>query len=934
MKTFKKILAAVLAVVMLLSMAACKKQDADTNTDHEGGNGSVGTYNVSVQTAGGMAMSGIDVYIYADSTLADLKQFKKTDDAGKVSFDMPQSSNYAVVLSGVPKGYDVKDSYSFSGNTAEITLTSSLIQGENLAETTLGLGDVMYDFTVKTPDGKDITLSQVLSEKKMALLNFWYTGCSWCVTEFPVMEEAYQQYKDQIEVIGLNPWGADNDAAVGSFQSAYGLSLSFPLAKCPTAWANTFEIAGYPTSVIVDRYGVICLIESGAITSLSPFVSTFEHFTAENYQQRLFANGVADLVTAVKPTYTMESSDKISALINKGDIQVTYRPETEGEDAEYAWPFIATQKDGTNCLKASNQQIEGSYAILYADVTLKAGQAIGFDYLRSTEVANDVLHVIVNDQAIYSISGENTSKSWESCYPWVALEDGTYELALCYIKDDANNVGDDTVYIKDMRVVDASAINVESFIPRTAATTKDGFKYDYVDIVYNKNDGYYHVGTANGPLLLADLQGYTLFNEEKTVWDLAYDGAAKELYDGMLDYFSYASNSNLNGVCTVTKELAEYLKQVDKLAGFDSEDDNEWLRICKYYQVYGSKNQLEDPIKGLSVNSAFKATLGKNVASNYFYYNRIIMPRGMLAKFVPNKSGVYRITSRSETQQGTEAWIFDENRNELLVYEMDERMYNDDKNVSMVFYMEKGKSYYIDIAFWDVYETGYIYYDIEYIGATYELFRLCSPGYFTYDTNATGDAMYHLIAGGIKVVMGTDGYYHEDLGKDAKGKQRYGSIIYADFSGITTLFDTPVATTTVNGKKVLGMIDKGGFDFSKTEGDLYILGFLKKNNGDKDKAIAEMKQMWGEEYDAYAEIYMIDDVLAGRYHGEGKDMTAEIQKYVSKMAKSPEERKGCVPVDAKLAEILQLLMSKYTFENVDDAWIKMCYYYDKLGPNG
>ena len=34
------------------------------------------------------------------------------------------------------------------------------------------------------------------------------------------------------------------------------------------------------------------------------------------------------------------------------------------------------------------------------------------------------------------------------------------------------------------------------------------------------------------------------------------------------------------------------------------------------------------------------------------------------------------------------------------------------------------------------------------------------------------------------------------------------------------------------------------------------------------------------------------------------------------------------------ADILHKLMGKYTFENVDNSWIKMCYYYDYLGPNG
>jgi hypothetical protein len=37
-------------------------------------------------------------------------------------------------------------------------------------------------------------------------------------------------------------------------------------------------------------------------------------------------------------------------------------------------------------------------------------------------------------------------------------------------------------------------------------------------------------------------------------------------------------------------------------------------------------------------------------------------------------------------------------------------------------------------------------------------------------------------------------------------------------------------------------------------------------------------------------------------------------------------------VDARLAELLQMLMDKYTFAGVENSWTKLCYYYDELGP--
>ena len=161
-------------------------------------------------------------------------------------------------------------------------------------------------------------------------------------------------------------------------------------------------------------------------------------------------------------------------------------------------------------------------------------------------------------------------------------------------------------------------------------------------------------------------------------------------------------------------------------------------------------------------------------------------------------------------------------------------------------------------------------------------------------------------------------------------------MLYADFTGITSLFSAPIATVKgTDGKEVQGMIDKGGFDFSKTENDLYVLSYLKQNGNDPEKTREYFKTLWGEDYDANAEEYKIEDVFVGKYHGKGPDLTEEIRGYLSKMySGSAKEREGCVPVDARLAEILQLLMDKYTFENVDNSWIKLCYYYDYLGPNG
>ena len=955
MKNLKKLLSAVLAVAMVLSMVAvlagCSNEESpNTGSDatQPGANGETAVYSINVKSIGGMPMSDLDVYVYTDSTLSDLQQFGRTDTDGSVSLEMPVKDTYAITLTGLPKGYEVESSYSFNGTSANITVNSALVKGESLSGAVLSLGDVMYDFSVTTPAGETVTLSEMLAEKDVVLLNFFFTTCGPCANEFPYMEEAYQMYKDSVGVIALDP--LEQNEVVGGYQQSMG--LTFPMAACPAVWSTTFGIQGYPTSVLVDRYGVICAIEVGGITSLRPFASAFEHFTGDDYQQIICQNGISDLITTIKPNQTMPSSEEIAAVINNGDLQITYRAEEDPDSAAMAWPFVIGEKNGEACVMTSNAKVEDSFAIMYADVYLEKGQAFGFDYLASTEYGADVMYVIVENEDIYAISGADEEEAWKSCYPWVAQETGTYEIALCYLKDSDGNEGDDAIYIKNARVVDVSAIDTASYIPFKAASTEDGFEYNYVDIVLNEEDGYYHVGDANGPLLLADMMNYTEFSEEETLWTLVYDNALKvdgvTVYDEMVNYFSYASNSSLNGVCTVNAELAELLKKVAGAVGFNPDDANEWMKFCKYYQAYGTDGvQLVDPIKGLAPFSAYTASLGKNVESNYFYYDHIIMPRGLLAEFVPNRSGVYRITSRNDSGDGVEGWIFDENRTELYVHEPSERMYTMEGDISMLYYMEAGKPYYIDIAFWDVYGTGYIYYDIEYVASEYDVFSLCSQGYFTYDTDATGEAMYHTVTGGINVVLNeADGIYYEDLGQDANGNQRYGSKIYADFTGVTNLFGRPIATVNTydengnvikdengNAVTVTGMIDMGAFNLATTETDEEILSYMRKYDGDVEATNEYLKAYWGEEYEQNAEIYQIEDVFAGKYHGTGEDYTDVIKAYLDDMITSPAERKGCVVVTEELAQLLQLLMDKYTFAGVDNSWTKLCYYYKHLGPN-
>ena len=247
-------------------------------------------YTVNVKTAGGMALEDIDVYIYADSTKKDLKDFRSTSSNGTAEFELVKSSNYVISLEGVPAGYDVKASYAFSGDTANITLISSIIKGD--MPSSLEVGDVMYDMTVKSSDGVEYTLSEILKDKDMVMLNFWFSTCYYCIQEFPHIDQAYGEYADSIEILALNPLG-EGDTTIQGVKDDN--QLSFPMAGCPYNIATTFGITGYPTTVVIDRYGVICMVEAGGVPNTEYWDMLFAHFTGDNYEQKLLHNGISDI---------------------------------------------------------------------------------------------------------------------------------------------------------------------------------------------------------------------------------------------------------------------------------------------------------------------------------------------------------------------------------------------------------------------------------------------------------------------------------------------------------------------------------------------------------------------------------------------------------------------------------------------------------------
>jgi len=96
---------------------------------------------------------------------------------------------------------------------------------------------------------------------KIVVVDFWATWCGPCLSSFPALQQVYEKYKSNpnIVILALNTWertqGAEKEKAVKKFieTNKYTFKVLFDEENI----VAQYGVTGIPTKFIIDQDGMI-----------------------------------------------------------------------------------------------------------------------------------------------------------------------------------------------------------------------------------------------------------------------------------------------------------------------------------------------------------------------------------------------------------------------------------------------------------------------------------------------------------------------------------------------------------------------------------------------------------------------------------------------------------------------------------------------------
>lgn len=230
------------------------------------------TFTVTVRSDKGKPAEGVTIRVYttADTPAA----IGRTNSKGVATMTLLSAKQYRVTLSDIPEGLSAKKSYTFSSTRVNINLsTVSVITPTDHSKANYKVGSKMGDFTLTDTDGNSYTLSQLLKEKDLVILNFWFVNCAPCKAEFPYFEDVYNTFNN-VQLLTLNH--IDSESQIKALRQQ--MEVTFPMISEMIGMQQGFDISAYPTTVFIDSSGTIRQIKIGEFKTKQELINMINRY--------------------------------------------------------------------------------------------------------------------------------------------------------------------------------------------------------------------------------------------------------------------------------------------------------------------------------------------------------------------------------------------------------------------------------------------------------------------------------------------------------------------------------------------------------------------------------------------------------------------------------------------------------------------------------
>ncbi|MDO4548318.1 MAG: TlpA disulfide reductase family protein [Clostridia bacterium] len=250
------------------------------------------------------------------------------------------------------------------------------------------LGDKPADFTVTMSDGQEVSLYGLLAEKDVVMLNFWASWCGPCRMEFPFLQEAYAKLSDKVGVIALSVFEGDTNEAINDLKEELGLT-TLPMGR-DIGLKDQYNVPAFPTTIIIDRNGVICMEHTGMITSTRLLVNALETFIGDDYTESVLLGEM--------PALPLAESGDAKALSDAANIPGGTLELYSLVDEADNLPFIPSEEG--DCAVASNLDAQNTVANLALLAETQPGDVLVYEYQLKGLTFDDRIVVFAQDEAV------------------------------------------------------------------------------------------------------------------------------------------------------------------------------------------------------------------------------------------------------------------------------------------------------------------------------------------------------------------------------------------------------------------------------------------------------------------------------------------------------------------------------------------------------